>query len=621
MLLESINSPQDLKKIPIAQLPVLAGEIRALIIDIVSKAGGHLASSLGVVELSIALHYCFNAPEDIIVWDVGHQCYTHKILTGRRKEFSTLRQFKGISGFPLREESPYDMFSVGHASTAISLALGFAVARDLKKEQKKIVAVIGDGSLSGGMCFEALNNVGHLNTDILIILNTNEMSISPVVGALSNYMNKIISAPIYNRYKTALKQFIAQRVPRIGRRLVKLAIHFEEVLKGLIVPGIFFEELGFRYFGPLDGHNLTKLIETINNLKSIKGPRLLHITTKKGKGYAPAEKEPEKFHGVAKFSQDVLEPQVLSDKKTPSFTEIFSNKLIELGEEDNSIVAITAAMPEGTGLDKFAKKFPGRFFDVGIAEEHAVAFACGLASNGLKPVVAIYSTFLQRSYDQLMIDLALQNFNVVIAIDRAGIVGADGVTHQGIFDIAFLRTIPNMIILAPKDAKELEACLEFSFKQNCPVAIRYPKANIFEFPKGYESDQNVLKPQTLKSVKEISLIALGSMVKEAFQASEVLEKQGIEVGLINARCAKPLDEAFYKNIGAKCKYIFAIEEGILDGGFGNALRCLIDAKTIVKTLGLPTEFIQHGQREFLLDMYGLSPQKIAEVVKTTLSKK
>ncbi len=621
MFLENINSPRDLKKIPIGQLPALAQEIRSLIIDVVSKSGGHLASSLGVVELTIALHYCLNAPQDIIVWDVGHQCYCHKILTGRRKEFSTLRQFKGISGFPLRQESSYDPFSTGHASTAASLALGFAASRDLKQEQRKVVAVIGDGSLSGGMCFEALNNAGHLDTDIIIILNTNEMSISPVVGALSSYINKIISAPIYNRFKSAFEQFIAQRVPRIGRRLVKIAIHFEEILKGLIVPGIVFEELGFRYFGPLDGHNLAKLIETINNLKSIKGPLLLHVTTKKGKGYAPAEKEPEKFHGVAKFSQDVLEPQVASDKKSPTFTEVFSNKLIDLAQKDNSIVAVTAAMPEGTGLDKFAKSFPDRFFDVGIAEEHAIAFATGLASNGLKPVVAIYSTFLQRSYDQLMIDLALQDFNVVIAVDRAGIVGADGVTHQGIFDIAFLRTIPNIIILAPKDGPELEACLEFGFRQNCPVAIRYPKGNIFEFPIEFSQDSNVLKPQVLKPIKEISLIALGSMVKEAFQASEILEREGIKVGLVNARCAKPLDEAFYKSVGAKCKYIFTIEEGIIDGGFGSAVRSLAETKPIVKTLGLPTEFITHGQRDYLLDLYGLSPEKIAKTIIGLISKK
>jgi 1-deoxy-D-xylulose-5-phosphate synthase len=619
-LLENINSPQDLKKLAPSQLNLLAKEIRELIVGVVSKTGGHLASSLGVVDLTIALHYCFNAPEDKIIWDVGHQSYAHKIITGRRQQFNTLRQYKGISGFPLREESIYDPFSLGHSSTAVSLALGQAIARDLNKGKEKVIAVIGDGSLSGGMCFEALNNVGHLKTDLLVILNTNEMNISPAVGALSSHLNKIISAPVYNRFKSALEKFISLRVPRIGPRLVKLSVHFEEVLKGLIVPGIFFEELGFRYFGPLNGHNIDQLIETLNNLKTIKGPLLLHVTTKKGKGYEPAEREPERFHSAGKFN--VKDGSVIaSSTKSPSFTQVFSEKVIELGEKNQSIVAITAAMTEGTGLDKFAKKFPNRFFDVGIAEQHAISFAAGLASRGVKPVVAIYSTFLQRSYDQLIVDLAIQNLNVVIAIDRAGIVGKDGITHQGIFDIAMLRSIPNMIVLAPKDAGELEAMLEFAFKQSGPVAIRYPKANAFDFPSDYKDDSEINKPQVLEKIKEISIVAFGSMVSNAFEAINILKQSGIEAGLINARCAKPLDENFYNNLANSCQTLISIEDGILPGGFGWAVKDLIGDRLKVITLGLPDSFIPHAERDFLLDKFGLSPQKIAQTVMALIGQK
>jgi 1-deoxy-D-xylulose-5-phosphate synthase len=620
-LLENINSPADLRKLSLPELTGLATEVRQLIVEVVSKTGGHLASSLGVVELAICLHYCFDTPNDIIIWDVGHQSYAHKILTGRREQFYTLRQYQGISGFPLREESKYDAFSVGHSSTAVSLALGYALGRDLQKGKEKVIAVIGDGSLSGGMCFEALNNAGHLKSDILVVLNTNEMNISPAVGALSNHLNKIISAPIYNRFKSALEQFISLRIPHIGPRLVKLSIHFEEILKGLIVPGIFFEELGFRYFGPIDGHNMPLLVETLRNLKAIKGPLLLHVTTKKGKGFAPAEKQPERFHSVGAFNKDTGEPVAIdNNKQTPTFTGVFSKRLLDLASQDSSIVAITAAMSEGTGLDKFAKQFPGRFFDVGIAEEHAISFAAGLASRGTKPVVAIYSTFLQRAYDQLITDLALHNYNVVIAIDRAGIVGRDGITHQGIFDIAFLLTMPNIMVLAPKDALELENMLEFALKQHCPVAIRYPKANVFEFPAEFNSDVELGKPQMLKQGKDIALIALGSMVAASFEACQILEKQGLKPSLINARCAKPLDAQFYQKISQKHKCIITIEEGILDGGFGWALKSIFNPKTIVKNLGLPLSFITHGKRDFLLDMFGLSAEKIAQAVKEIIAK-
>lgn len=618
MLLERINSPQDLKRLPIFRLPSIAKEIRQSIINVVSQTGGHLASSLGVVELTIALHYCFDTPKDIIVWDVGHQCYAHKILTGRRDQFKSLRTYKGISGFPLREESEYDSFSVGHSSTSVSLALGFAAARDLKKSGEKVVAIIGDGSLSGGMCFEALNNAGHLKSDLIVILNTNEMNISPATGALSNYLNKIISGPVYNRYKAAFEHFISLKVPHIGPRLVKLSMRFEEIAKALLVPGIFFEELGFRYFGPLDGHNIEQLVETLNNLKTLKGPLLLHVTTKKGKGYLPAERQPEKFHGTGKF--DMKDGSPIQDAvKIPTFTQVFSERIVELAKVDSSIVAITAAMCEGTGLEKFAKEFPKRFFDVGIAEEHAIAFATGLAAKGAKPIVAVYSTFLQRSYDQLMIDLALQNLNVVIAIDRAGIVGADGFTHQGIFDIAYLRTVPNMTILSPKDGPELADMLEFALKLSGPVAIRYPKSGVPDFTPKNSNAVDLTRPEVIKRAREITIVALGSMVYPALEASKILAVDKIEVGLINARSAKPLDESFYKKLLQTAKSIITIEEGIADGGFGSSLQNLLADKAKIKVLGLPTAFIAHGQRSILLDEYGLSPEKIAQAVRETVN--
>ncbi|MDD4895009.1 MAG: 1-deoxy-D-xylulose-5-phosphate synthase, partial [Candidatus Omnitrophica bacterium] len=455
MYLENINSPQDLKKISLEQLSVLADEIRKRLIEVVSCTGGHLASSLGAVELTIALHYCLDTPRDKIIWDVGHQSYAHKILTGRNKDFATLRQYQGISGFPAKDESAYDTFTTGHSSTAVSLALGLAVARDCmgKENNFKVAAVIGDGSLSGGLCFEGLNNAGHLKKDLVIILNTNELSIAPNVGALSTYLNKLISLPIYNRFKSSLENFAKSRLPK-GNRLIKIANKFEEGLKGLFVPGMFFEELGFRYFGPLDGHNLQTLIPRLKNILDIKGPLLIHVVTKKGKGYLHAENGPVKFHSTCPFEIDTGKAKA-KGQRPKTYTEAFSNKLVELAKEDTRITAITAAMPEGTGLDKFRDLYPDRFFDVGIAESHAVCFSAGLAREGLKPVVAVYSTFLQRAYDQIIECISLQGLGIILAVDRAGIVGEDGATHQGIFDIAFLRNIPSLVLMAPKDGQEL----------------------------------------------------------------------------------------------------------------------------------------------------------------------
>ena len=617
MSLDKINSPQDLRELPPEQLSLLAAEIRQRIIDVVSLTGGHLASSLGAVELIIALHYCLNTPADKIIFDVGHQSYAHKILTGRNKRFDTLRQFEGISGFPTREESSYDTFTTGHSSTAVSLALGLACVRDYLKpsEYFRVAAVIGDGSLSGGLCFEGLNNAGHFKKDILVVLNTNELSIAPNVGALSTYLNKLISLPIYNRFRASFESFMKSRVPK-GTRLVKIANKFEEGLKGLFIPGILFEELGFRYFGPLDGHNLSILIPTLKNILEIKGPRLLHVVTKKGKGYAPAEKDPVKFHGVGSF--DIATGDLIQQKQKhlKTFTEVFGEKLVDLAKTDNKIVAITAAMAEGTGLDRFREMYPERFYDVGIAEEHAVCFAAGLAAGGCKPVIAIYSTFLQRAYDQIIEEVALQNLPVVIALDRAGIVGEDGVTHQGIFDVSFLRNIPNLLVMAAADAAELEQMLELALGCGRPAAIRYPKAQVpVSDLKG--SDLEIGKASVLREGKDFVLIAVGSTVVPALAAAELLAKSNISGTLVNARFIKPLDCGLFKSLASRGAPVFTVEEGIVDGGFGSAVADEINAPVI--KIGLPCQFIPHGKRDFWLEKFGLTGEGIAGKIRKTLS--
>jgi 1-deoxy-D-xylulose-5-phosphate synthase len=615
MLLENIKSPQDLRKLSVEQLTPLAGEIRERIIEVVSQTGGHLASSLGAVELTLALHYCLDTPQDKIIWDVGHQAYAHKILTGRNQDFSSLRQYQGLSGFPCKDESAYDSFTTGHSSTAVSLAVGLACARDCLRsaDRFKVVAVIGDGSLSGGLCFEGLNNAGHLNKDIVVILNTNELSISPNVGALSTYINKLISLPIYNRFKNSLDNFVASRIPK-GSRLIKIANKFEEGLKGLFIPGMFFEELGFRYFGPLDGHNLASLVHTLKNIFSIKGPILIHVVTKKGKGYAPAEKEPVKFHSAGPF-QISTGLSLAKPKPQKAYTEVFSEAILSLAQDNNNIVAITAAMPEGTGLDKFRDAYPERFFDVGIAEAHAVCFAAGLARAGLNPVVAIYSTFLQRAYDQIIEEIAMQNLAVVFALDRAGIVGEDGQTHQGVFDIAYLRHIPNLVVMAPRCALELQMMLKLALDLNRPVAIRYPKGLCPE----QELPCSALelgRAEILKEGKYFLLIALGSMVAAGQEALEILEKEGLRGTLVNARFIKPLDKNLFNTLAEKFKFIFSVEEGVLETGFGSAIAESIN-KPVIK-MALPNEFIRHGKRELILDKYGLSAAGIAETIRKHL---
>ena len=617
MLLEKINSSQDLKKLSLAELDSLAVEIRARLVEVVSRTGGHLASSLGAVDLIIALHYCLDTPKDKIIFDVGHQAYAHKILTGRNCRFSTLRQYQGLSGFPSKEESIYDPFTTGHSSNAVSLGLGLACARDLlpKNEQFKVVCVVGDGSLSGGLCFEGLNNTGHLKKDILVILNTNELSIAPNVGAISNYLNKIISLPVYNRFHDNLVNFLTTRVPR-GSRLIKLMTKFEEGLKGLFVPGMLFEELGFRYFGPIDGHDLSALTHTLKNIINIRGPRLLHVVTKKGKGCSFAEDDPVRFHGISCF--DINTGEAMPKKSSPdlkSYTEIFRDKIVELAHKDSRILAITAAMPEGTGLNKFRDIFPERFFDVGIAEAHAVCFAAGLAKQGFKPVVAVYSTFLQRAYDQIIQEVALQELPVIFAVDRAGIVGEDGVTHQGIFDIAYLKSIPGLVVMAPKDGRELEAMLEFSLGLDKSVAIRYPRANT---SLGGDLTQPLTlgKAELIKEGKDFTVIALGSMVLIAKEAIELLGKEGIAGSLINARFVAPLDIALIRKVCAKTKFVFTVEEGIRDAGFGSAVAQELD--TPVVRIGLPSEFIPHGPRELLLEKHELTASGIAASIRRKL---
>ncbi|MFC1704212.1 1-deoxy-D-xylulose-5-phosphate synthase [Candidatus Omnitrophota bacterium] len=621
VLVDRINSPKDLQAIPLRELPLVAHEIREKIIEVVSKTGGHLASSLGAVELTVALHYCLHCPDDKIIWDVGHQSYPHKILTGRAKRFHTLRQYKGISGFPHKDESACDPFTTGHSSTAVSLALGLATARDLNGTDEDVVAVIGDGSLTGGLCFEALNNAGHLNKDIIVILNTNEMSIAPSVGALSTYLNKIISQPIYNRFREALEHFIETRIPRVGARMLKLSGKFEEVLKGLIIPGIFFEELGFRYFGPLDGHDLNILVPTLKNILTLKGPRILHVVTKKGKGYLPAETRPVKFHSAVPFDIESGNPKPKkATQDTVTYTKVFSDTIVELAQQHEKIVAITAAMPEGTGLDVFAQRFPERFFDVGIAEEHAVCFAAGLAKGGLKPVVAIYSTFLQRAFDQLMEAVALQNLPVVFAVDRAGLVGVDGATHHGISDIAYLKNIPNFVLMAPKNLQEFKAMLTFAVGLDAPSAIRYPK--VAEMLQTDASDDALAigKAEVLREGNDVALLALGTMVKTSLEVAKDLVKNKINATVINARFIKPLDESLLKRLVTKYTHIVTLEEGIVDGGFGTSVLeklhqlCRKGTCPKVLALGLPTEFITHATRDELFAELGLDKDSLVKKI-------
>ena len=605
-ILDDIHSPRDLKKLPPESLPQVADAIRALILDVVSKNGGHLASNLGAVELTIALHYVFDSPRDTIIWDVGHQCYTHKILTGRRERFCTLRQHQGILGFPDRQESEHDIYNTGHASTALSAALGIAVARDKLKDDHKVIAVVGDGGLTGGVAWEALNQIGHLREPIIIVLNFNEMSISPNVGALSKYLTYLVSGQHYLRIKDHAKS-ILKSIPAVGQPIIKVGRAMEDAVKKVFFPGLVFEELGIRYVGPVQGHSLTSLIEVFEDARTYDGPVLIHCVTQKGRGYAPARSNPERFHGAAPFNRATGEP--LSNATAPTYSQVFGQTMLKLARRDERVIAITAAMPEGTGLSGFARELPGRFYDVGIAEQHAVNFAAGLALRGLKPVVAIYSTFLQRAYDQLYHDVSLQDLPVVFALDRAGIVSDDGPTHQGVNDIIYLRHMPHMIVMAPKDENELQRMLKSALTYGHPTAIRFPKG------KGrgvaLEDDPQEIAPgrsELLKEGKNL-LLAYGSMVYPALEAAAELEKEGLSLAVINARFARPLDEEAILPNADKGKAVITVEEGVVSGGFGSAVRELLDRERRFDvrflTIGLPPEVYPLGKAEQIRKIYGL----------------
>ena len=619
-LLEKINSPDDLKKIDRDDLPQLADEIRELIIDVVSRNGGHLASSLGAVELAIAIHYIFDAPNDQVIWDVGHQAYAHKILTGRRDLFHTLRQYNGISGFPRREESKYDVFNVGHSGTSISAAIGKAVARDFADGKNKVIAVIGDGSMTAGLAFEGLNQAGHLKKDIIVILNDNEMSISKNVGALSAYLNRIMTGQFYTRVKKETEH-ILRNIPKIGESMLKAAKVAEESVKGLIAPGMLFEEMGFNYVGPIDGHRIDHLINTFENIKKLSEPILIHVVTKKGKGYKFAEDDPAFFHGPPPFYIETGEARKKSS--VPSYTKIFGDTIIKIAREDKKVIAISAAMPEGTGLDRFAKEFPDRFYDVGIAEQHGVTFAAGLSTKGFKPVVAIYSTFLQRAYDQIVHDVCLQNLPIVFAMDRAGIVGEDGPTHHGAFDIAYLRHIPNMVIMATKDENELQHMLYTAVNHNGPIAIRYPRGEGM----GVSLDRDLKrieigKGEIILDGDDVAIIAIGNTVYPALDAASRLREEGVSVAVMNARFVKPLDKELIVGIAGRVKGIITIEEHSLSGGFGSAVLELLseeDIKIKVKRLGLPDKYIEHGTQKILRQKYGIDSDGIYQSVKEILS--
>jgi 1-deoxy-D-xylulose-5-phosphate synthase len=618
-VLDQIHTSQDVKKLDPEELERLCHEIREEIISIVSKTGGHLASNLGVVELTTALHYVFDFPKDKIIWDVGHQSYVHKLLTGRRDRFHTLRQYQGISGFPKREESPYDAFDSGHSGTSISSALGMAEARRLRGEEGKVIAVIGDGSMTAGLAFEGLNQTGHIDQDLIVILNDNEMSISPNVGALSSYLNRLMTGQFANRFRNEIKNFLENLPPRIGKKLLRFIKQAEESLKGLLMPGLLFEELGLQYIGPIDGHRMDYLIETFQNIKKLRGPILVHVITQKGKGYPHAETNPGRFHGVPPF---VIETgELRSDQKNPpSYTEIFGETLCQLAKENKRLIAVTAAMQSGTGLEEFARQFPDRFYDIGIAEQHAVTFAAGLALEGMKPVVAIYSTFLQRAYDQVLQDVCLQNLPVAFALDRGGIVGEDGPTHHGLFDFSYLRHIPNLIIMVPKDENEFQHMIKTAMEYPFPVAFRYPRGRGVGVKREMPLQSiDIGKGEVLREGQDILIIAIGTTVYPSLRAAEKLAETGIQATVINSRFLKPLDGNLLCDWAKMTGKILTVEENVLQGGFGSAVLELFQERGLislqVKRLGIPDLFVEHGPQALLREKYGIDENGIVEGVK------
>ena len=614
-LLDKINSPADVKKLSDEQLKQLAAEIRQLLIEVISHTGGHLAPNLGVVELTLALHKVFTTPQDKLVFDVGHQAYIHKIITGRREQFPTLRQYGGLSGFPKRCESEHDAFGTGHSSTSISAALGMAAARDLQGEDYNVVAIIGDGSMTGGMAFEALNNAGTLHKKMVVVLNDNEMSISKNVGAMSDYLYHLRTGETYNKIKNDIEGWLKNM--EFGTDVLKAIRRLKGSVKYLMVPTSIFEELGFTYLGPVDGHDIHGLIEVLQAAKKIDGPVMVHVLTKKGKGYKPAEESPNKFHGTGPF--EIATGKKITNPAAPiSYTEVFGKTITELADSDKKIVGLTAAMPDGTGLNIFAQAHPDRFFDVGIAEQHAVTAAAGMAAAGMKPVTAIYSTFMQRAYDSILHDICMQKLHVTMCLDRAGLVGDDGYTHHGVFDYAYLRSIPNMTIMAPKDENELRHMLKTALSFNGPISVRYPRGSgvgvditepMHELPIG--------KAEVLREGKELCFWAIGSMVQSAVQAADKLKEQGIDAGVVNMRFAKPLDKELLIEHAKRYGKIVTLEEGVLAGGVGSeVLEILDDAGLLqqcaVLRLGIPDEFVTHGDKKLLFRDLGLDTDAIVK---------
>ncbi len=618
-ILERVNSPEDLKTLNLTELKKLATELREVIIETVARNGGHLAPNLGVIELTLALHYVFDSPRDRIVWDVGHQCYAHKLITGRKDRFHTLRQYGGIAGFPKRAESPHDIVETGHSSTSISAGLGLATGLRLQRKEGRVLVVIGDGSMTAGLAFEGLNNAGHLKEDLIVILNDNEMSISPNVGALSSFLSRRMTGRLARRLKKDIEK-VMERLPG-GDHFLHMLRKSEGLLKSALTPGMLFEALGFDYVGPVDGHDLEGLIKLFENIREMRGPLLVHVLTKKGKGYLPAETDPETFHGVGPF--DPQTGKVIKSPGPPSYTEVFSRTMLRLGELEPRLVAITAAMPTGTGLRAFQQRFPERFFDVGICEQHAVTFAAGLALEGLIPVCAIYSTFLQRAFDQIIHDVALPNLHVIFALDRGGLVGEDGPTHQGQFDLSYLRLIPNVVLMAPKDENELQHMLYTALTLPGPVAVRYPRGSGLGVPLDNEFFELPLgKAEVLREGQDLLILAVGNMVHPALTAAEELARRGLSAAVVNARFVKPLDEELICELAAQTGRVVTVEENVLHGGFGSAVaECLADhgLRVPLKRIGLPDKFIEHGAPQILRQKYGLTPEGLFKEIYAWIS--
>lgn len=612
-MLEKIQQPNDIKKISAEDLPQLAGEIRKFLVETMSRTGGHLASNLGVVELTIALHRVFRLPEDKIIWDVGHQAYTHKILTGRKDAFESLRQEGGLSGFPKRSESSCDVFDTGHSSTSISAGVGYVRARELKKEEYSVISVIGDGALTGGMAYEALNNAAELKTNFMIVLNDNEMSISRNVGGISTYLSGIRTAASYTELKMGVARAL-ERIPRIGQGMVDAVRKTKSSIKQIVIPGMFFEDMGITYLGPVDGHDIFQMIRVFQEAKRLEGPVLIHVLTQKGRGYEPALRHPSRFHGAGPFE---IETGLPVSKSNPTYTDIFSTVMRKMGDREPSVVAVTAAMPTGVGLKRFANMFPERFFDVGIAEEHAVTFAAGLALGGMIPVVAVYSSFLQRAYDQILHDVCMQELHVVFAIDRAGLVGSDGETHHGIFDLSYLGSMPNMTVMAPKNLWELSDMMKFAVKFHGPVALRYPRGEAYTGLEEYRSPIQYGKAEVLEKGEKIALLAVGNMVKTAVEVKRLLGGKGFSVTLVNMRFVKPFDKALVRELSENHRLLVTMEENVRSGGFGERLASFAMEENLpvgVQIIALPNRFVHQGSVASQMKHTGIDAESAAEAI-------